>query len=327
MKARAAGWVLILVGVATVPRAATAGAGLRLSIDACVPVNLEQVKRLVAIQAGLADDARSVRVDIACAGPQVDLEAVDPTNDRRVRRSLRLSEEAGRARARLLALAAVELAATVRDEGAIAGAAPESAPQGPEPVRSDALVPPAPAPAAAVAAAVPSALTLGRWRLLASGGGARFFSHLTSTGAAGLRLGRDGRHLGFSVDAQLSHGSMTSAIATTSATSASLAPALTLGHRTGLFTWRGGTGPRLALGRLRGESTAPGYQGSSYTAPWFAWLGQLGVSIDLGGPLLAELVTEGGYVVAPLGGRVDSRRAIAVEGSWLGGFVAFGMRL
>jgi hypothetical protein len=42
--------------------------------------------------------------------------------------------------------------------------------------------------------------------------------------------------------------------------------------------------------------------------------------------LVVELTVEGGYVLAPLAGRVRGQREVTVEGLWLGAFLSVGAR-
>jgi hypothetical protein len=65
----------------------------------------------------------------------------------------------------------------------------------------------------------------------------------------------------------------------------------------------------------------------TFTAPWLAWLAQVGLAAPVGPRFVVELVARGGYVLSPIGGRIAGDRAIAVEGPWIGAAVSVGALL
>jgi hypothetical protein len=307
--------VVMAAVVLTTGRALAAREGpgpVRISIDDCADADLAEITRLIDLEVGVSREPGLVRVAIECNGGQVMLEVGDPTSGRRSSRTLRLDRTAAEARARLVALAAVELAATVVSE------------------------PPAPAPAVAPPPAIARLREVApprgpddelSWRLLAGVGGARFFSRLATTTSAGLKLCYDGwRVLDASAEIEGSFGSGSRSRRSASAAWLSLSPLLGAHRRLGRFTTRAVTGPRLALARLQADATLPGDQAGSFTAPWAGWLAKVGLGRSFGSRIAVELAGEVGHVLSPIGGRIAGDREIAVEGAWIGASLSAGAR-
>lgn len=291
-----------------------------LSVDPCVDVDGAEVQRLTELQlfgpfAAGTPAATAVQVSIACAGGDVTMSAWDPTSGQRAQRTVPLGGTARVTRPRLLAVSAVELAATVLAEAH---------------ARAD-LTAAAPTASAVVdtrkAEADASAQQPSSWRLVGFGGVERF-PRLGDLTGGGVRFGWDGRTIGsFSLDAQAGFVRVARPLGNTAITSVSLAP---LGgiHRTlGRYTLRAETGPRLAVGHMVGEVPVGSIMDpTTTTLPWIGWQLQLGTSAVLARHLVMELTAVGGYVIAPLGGRIVKQRQVAIEGAWLGAFLSFGGR-
>jgi hypothetical protein len=167
-----------------------------------------------------------------------------------------------------------------------------------------------------------------RLRLLAEIGGAHFFSRLATAAEVGLTLRHEGwRLLEAAVSLTGSVGRVTSKGRDASAASLSVTPLVGLHRPLGPATARAATGPRLALGRLQASAALPGDRAMIFTAPWLAWLAELGLATPVGPRFVVEVVARGGYVLSPIGGRIAGDRAIAVEGPWIGAALSVGALL
>jgi hypothetical protein len=325
--------------------AATPAPATPVASASCADVNRAEVERLVDLEFKVFVDREALQVTITCdqRGPMLAVE--DRRSGRRWVRALDLDHTARAARARLIALAAAELATAALTDAAAVGAptAPDAdaarpgqsatlraagAPPGPvsAPASSPAAVPPTAESVAVISA--PAGDQTARLRLLAEVGGARFFSRLAMTTEVGLTLRHEGwRRLEAAVGLTGSLGRVTSNQREAVVTSLSLTPLLGFHHPVGPVVARIATGPRLALGRLQADAALPGDQAMSFTAPWLGWLAELGLAAPLGPRFVVELVARGGYVLSPIGGRIAGDRAIAVEGAWLGAGLSLGALL
>lgn len=244
------------------------------------------------------------------------MQAWDPVSGQRAARTLFLGETARTARPRLLAVTAVELAATVLAEAQA------------RPAPAAVAVPSPPSPAAAPQLNVAAQTRKPSARRVVAFGGALWFPSLGSLATGGLRAGIDSSGLWCaSVDAQASFGDHSTADDSVQVALLSVNPQAGLHHALGRATLRAETGPRLAIGRLRGTvpSASPDLA-ATFTAPWLGWSQQVSVEAAVAPQLVVELTVEGGYVLAPLAGRVRGQREVTVEGLWLGAFLSFGAR-
>ncbi|HET6281086.1 MAG TPA: hypothetical protein VFH73_08970 [Polyangia bacterium] len=309
--------ILMVAGSARLGHTSPVRMDVTLSVDPCVDVDGAEVQRLTELQlfgpfAAGTPSATAVKVTITCAGGDVTMSAWDPTSDQRAQRTVPLGDTARVTRPRLLAVSAVELAATVLAEANARAAL--------APPRASAVV--EAGKTGAEARQNPSS-----WRLLGFGGVERFPKLGDLTGG-GIRFGWDGRTIGsFSLDAQAGFVRVARPLGNTAITSVSLAPLAGI-HRTfGHYTLRAETGPRLAVGHMVGEVPVGSIvDPTTTTLPWIGWQLQLGTSAVLARHLVMELTAVGGYVIAPLGGKILAQRQVAIEGAWLGAFLSFGGR-
>jgi hypothetical protein len=292
-----------------------------LSIDGCDDVDAQEVNRLfnLSVDRPAKHDpppTGAVQVSIECAGTEVIMQAWDSVSGQRTARTLHLSETARMARPRLLAVTAVELAATVLAEAQARSAAAVGA------------VPSPPPPAAAPPLNVTVELPEKSAQRVVAFAGALWFPSLGSLATGGLRVGFDGSGIwSASVDAQASFGDRSTADADVTIALLSVNPLVGLHHTLGGTTFRAETGPRLGIGRLSGTppATSPDLA-TTFTAPWLAWSQHVSVEAAITRHLVVELTVEGGYVLAPLAGKVREQREVVVEGLWLGAFLSFGVR-
>lgn len=302
---------------------------LSLSIDTCVDVDRQEVQRLTELQphAPPGDTtpaaAAAVQVTITCpkgdgAGDgDVVMSAWDPISGQRVGRTVPLAGTAQVTRPRLLAVSAVELAATVLAEAQARPSGSAPSPTGID-VRETGTE--------------ANGRVASTWRMLAFGGAERFPT-LGVLAGGGVRLGFDGRGIGgVSLDAQASFGRVATVEGAVALISFSLAPMAGVHKNLGRYTLRAGTGPRLAIGRMDGDvPPSSTLKPLTLTAPWVGWQLQTGFGAAITRHLLVELTIDGGYVVAPLTGRIlnesgDVVDTVVVEGAWLGAFLSFGGR-
>jgi hypothetical protein len=336
----------------------TSAAATPVDIDRCVDVKRQEVMSLVDLEFASFADPQALRVTVGCDKRGVTLAVEDRRTGRRRSRSLDVEHTARPARARLLALAAAEVAAALLAEvpapapspspvpaapdarpspTAVSTAAPSAAPS-PAPSPAVVATPPpgsAPVPPALVSPPLPSPSPAAwerdhrpRLRLLAEVGGSRFFSLLATTTEVGLTVRHEGwRLLEAALGLSGTRGRVTSKGRQASADSFCITPLVGLHRRLGPTTARVATGPRLALGRLQAVASVPGDQATTFTAPWLAWLAEVGLATPVGPRFVVELMVRGGYVLSPIGGRIAGDRAIAVQGPWIGAALSVGALL
>ena len=324
-----------------------------LRVDACVPVHVQQVRQLLALelQSELVDEPSGpevARAFVSCpasvlggdgltgkeagsdelAGQQTDLRVDDPVTGRSLVRSIDLQHADPEVRARLLSLALSELLFACWAEQSVAGSAmpaPTVAPASPggasEPLplsTTDAVVL-RPASVKSLGGVVPVpklGLTLAAMgSLLMIPGEPR----LLWLGGAGVRLQGDlARHLGFSTDFSYHHGSAETTLGSVTSDLLSLQAAAHLHHQLPALTLRSGLGARLGAARLAGQPTDALMVRSD--ALWGVWGGPqvfLGLTTLLGRARL-EVQAETGYIVAPVAAKVAGVRAVGLNGPWLG---------
>jgi hypothetical protein len=131
----------------------------------------------------------------------------------------------------------------------------------------------------------------------------------------------------FSLDAQAGFVRATRPAGDTAITSVSLAPQGGVHRTLGRYTLRAETGPRVAVGHMVGDVPVGSLaMPTTTTLPWIGWQLQLGTSAVIARYLVMEVTAVGGYVIAPLGGKIFMQREVAIEGVWLGAFLSFGGR-
>ena len=135
----------------------------------------------------------------------------------------------------------------------------------------------------------------------------------------GVRVTGDHRyHLGWDLDVLFHHGDTATALGTITRDLISTRATLQFHHRVPYLTLRMGLGGRLGAARLAGEATDPkAVRGEALWGPWGGPLLALGLSAAAARVRL-DLSVETGYVISPVGARVNGVRAAAVEGTWVG---------
>ena len=302
---------------------------VQLDIDPCVAVSRDEVRRVVSVELGaLLSDATApagdrTRVNVTCSESVVALRVDDPLTGKSLARTVDLGAAIERARARLLALAVVELISASWTELDV-NPQPRVPPAG---LRSS---PEARQAALATVRAQSERATPLRLRLLALGGGINFFSNAGFLGGGGLRLARDHRRrIGWMVDVQATHGTSNASLGTVSTDVLSAGAAFVFCQPWTRVSLRLGGGLRGGAVRLSGVPTpsAPDAHGAAF---WGAWVGPMAlgnVTVIATRRLVIDAAVEGGYVVAPVGGLVAGRREVAVDGAWIGFQLGIGIFL
>ncbi|MEO7092616.1 MAG: hypothetical protein ABI175_05145 [Polyangiales bacterium] len=311
---------------------------VKLTIDECVAVPPAEVKKIVGVELGalLVDETRPIAggvdprdvtvVAVSCTGKTIALRVDDPITGKSLERSIDLTAEVPNARARLVALAIVELVSASWTE-----------------LEAN----PAPKVPAVTATASPGAKDAAKGsvrthlhasiapssslRVLAIVGTHIFFPRSGPSTSLGLRLGGDRGWLGFlgwSADMQADHASVPVALGAVALDTVSASFALTAFERLGAITVRGGLGVRLGAARITGEtSDSARIEGSSIAGFFAAPHAVASVSLSPWGPLVIEAAAEGGMVVAPVRGHIAGERDVGVAGGFFGATLGVGAAL
>jgi hypothetical protein len=300
-----------VVSVALVASPAFAGhRAVALQIGDCDMA--PEIRKLVALELGkpLVDEPNGgdTRASVMCAETRATLRVDDPVTGKELSRVVDLEAAIPKGRARLVALAVVELISTSWTE---LDATPAST----------AATPTADLGVSAQLPPVPTQL-----RVLAIAGVRKFGGTSTLVGG-GARIARDGAWLGWLADVEAHHGTSTVSLGQTSADVLDAAGALSI-HRSWSRTRASfAAGVRGGAGRLAGSSTMMGVRAESFWGPWFGAFALGSISVAATSHFAIELTVEGGRVISPLGGLVDARREVAIDGAWIGVHLGVGTNL
>jgi hypothetical protein len=305
---------------------------VELVLDPCVDAPHEDIRRVVAIELGAlltdaGDAGRSgaptdrTRATVTCDGAVVLLRVDDPLTGKSLSRTVDLGAAIPKARARLVALAVVELISASWTELDV-NPQPRVPPSGPRPslaARDAAL---------ATVRAQTDRRDAAPLRILAIAGGMKFFSGTALLGGGGLRASHDGQSLGWSIDGQVHHGTSRVSLGEVSTDVVDVGAAVTARQTWSRWSLRLGAGARGGAARLSGSpDPSAGTQGKKFWAPWIGPLALGRVELVVTDRLVLDVGIEGGYVVSPVGGLVADRREVAVDGPWMAVDVGVGMYL
>jgi hypothetical protein len=292
---------------------------VQLEIDPCVSVSRDEVRRVVSVELGAllsdtsAPPSDHTRVSVTCSESVVALRVDDPLTGKSLTRTIDLGAAIERARARLLALAVVELISASWTELDV-NPQPRVPPAGPRAsteAREAAL---------AMVRAQGERSTRSHFRLLVLGGGVNFFSNAGFLGGGGLRLARDhARRIGWMIDVQADHGTASASLGKVSTDVVSVGAGFVFHQPWTRVSLRLGGGLRGGAVRLSGvPAPSPDAHGATFWAPWVGPMALGSVGVVATRRLTLDLTVEGGYVVSPVGGLVNGRREVAVDGAWIG---------
>jgi hypothetical protein len=304
--------VLLLTGVMLVLHPL-----VHLEIDSCVEVDQAEARRVLGIELGalLTDEGPApdrTHVGVGCDEAGVRLTVDDPTTSKSLVRTIDLGSAAAKARARLLALAIAELITASWTELRI-HPAPVVKPVGPR-------APPEAKQAVLAAMTVQSERSLLlRLRVMARGGGMAFFSGTGVLGGAGVLVGQDFKpSVGWQSDVQALHATTGTSLGAVSTDVIALGAALVVHYTWRRMGVRGGVGLRGGAVRMAGEGMGEEIRANSLWGPFGGVMGTLSLGVAATRRLALEVGIEGGYVLVPVAGLVDGRRAVAIEGGWVG---------
>ncbi len=316
--------------VVLVPGAASpAPAAIRLRLDDCPDLDAATIEALVGLELSEtpapAPGAPAPAVSAICADGLVVIEVDDPVTQKSLSRAIDPSASPAPARSRLLALAIVELIHASWTELTF----------NPEPR----------VPAASTGAATATSITtrsgrgslaamvralrvrpVRRFRLLGMGASEVFPGDVTRFGG-GLRIGWDGRRLGWSLDVVMHHGERDEAAGNVTIDSVSADVAAFYRVLPETPTLRVGLGLRGGVAQLVGTPAMPfDFRGGQVTGPFAGPLGVLSLSAPVG-RVIIEATVSGGWLPVSVRAQVDGGSDTRVGGGWLGLRLGVGVML
>jgi hypothetical protein len=265
-----------------------------------------------APRSSATDDPEVTQVMIACAGPWVRLEVLDPVSGKTLVRHLDLAANDPATRTRLLGLSAAELVAASWIELTVHAA--------PRPHIVEAKASPSTREAAARAAqralaeppyhrleAFASAQRTGSADLLTLGGG---------FGASWVRNGWQV----VGADVLVESGSEDVSLGTIRTLLASASASLRIRQRLGWIAVEGGLGARGGLAYMQGEAAeiTPRPDATTATLPWWGPMIMLRVEAAIAARVAFLVGLEAGRVIYAADGRAAGRTGSAIENQWVG---------
>jgi hypothetical protein len=334
----AARWVTITLGLSALlavgwlpPSAAaqsvTGGARVTTYVDACVPIELEQFHRVLAIELGTSieysPDAAQARdgtlVRVGCNDTGIELSLIDHVTQKAMQRSVELPQVDAAARSRLLALAVAEFVVASWVELRLAEPSP-IAPVGP----------PATPAAAAAARQVATKRLPERmpsvddyravWQLAVSFDALAFTRGSDFIPQLALRVDeRPLRHLALGLSVSLGHNEWTvQPVGAARLTTTSGRASLSYVDRLGDFDLLIGACARFGIVHMAGRTTLTNYRALELFAPWGGPGLQLSAAYRAGDHVRLLLELEGGYVTLPAQANVQKGGVIAELGGLYG---------
>jgi len=343
-----AAFLLSLLSVWAPGRSSRADAGPRprvtLALDPCLLADPAEVRRAVGVELGAelagSGEPETTRVSVSCTGSIVLIEVIDPVTGKSLSRTVNLDLAAPAARARLFALAIVELVTAswtelqTNPEPQVPPASGRASPevraaalqavhdrvgdaQPPLPAPVVVFAPaPARAPASAQSYASPPSASPNRVEGLLE---ARGFlsSGIASFGIAVRWSYRVVSLWGWSIDVLADHGRVSTSLGPVSVDSLSGGPSVFAERGWRWLAVQGSAGLRVGAVRLAGSSTPQLATGSSLYSPWggpflgagvHAWPTQ-GFALELGG--------EAGEAPFAVRGFVGNGPPVTLVGVWL----------
>jgi hypothetical protein len=277
---------------------------LALTVEGCGDVGRDEVARIVRAERGDAAGP-GAEVTVTCAADGARIQVAGPAGVPRTR-VLDLSATAPIARARLLALAVVELLAR-----------PDPEPERPAPARPVVAAMAAPRPAATRPAV--RALAVGYARLWQAG--------LPSIGGGVRVTGPIAARLRFLAEALADQGVRDAGPGRATIQNLGLGAGLLVPLTVAGVELAAGAGARLAATRLVGSPDDPtAFEGRTITAPSGGPLALLVADVPVG-RWVVHVGVDGGWVALPVEGDTAGVRSAAVTGWWAGAAIGVGLRL
>ncbi|MES1182438.1 MAG: hypothetical protein ABUL60_01415 [Myxococcales bacterium] len=309
-------------GSTALPARAADGGHVRLELHACAELSESALREHLELELSTLGLSKvEARLLLACEPEAVSIELYRDTGERYpVQARVALGDTAKAARARLVALAASELVAQA------------------ERARENERVQPPPAPRKSSTALVDSqrapvapAVTSPRHRpieLLVAGNVALVGVPRATLwgGSLGARWGVT-RAWSVLVDTRFERGEERLGLADVRWTSLSGFVGADLGTHVGPVRLSGGFGVRAGWLALSASAAVPN-EGLGFTAPWAGVAVPLRAAFDMGGFVSPFFGCEGGYVLAPVRGKVDDGSVLMEQrGGWLAGSVGVAITL
>ena len=307
---------LSLIGtvvIAVNARADDSGGGdaVVLEIEACPGVSARAIRHILSVEIGdlLVDEKQGVppasdRLTIRCAGNAAWVEASGHAGSNPVDRTFRLDDFPGDAAPRALALAGIELLASL-----------SPAVRARTQAKHEVASPRPPAPTAVgetVPRARPTSLRIGlagSWRTFFVGNG---ISAWGGQAQLGWDLGARW-HLGADLDVAGAQRNLQ--LGETSATVFSGSAAFGLRGERNNFAGMLGLGARIGMARLAGSTSEPNVSATSVIRPWGGPVASAGL-VGAFGAFALTLTAEAGYSVFTAEGLSDGATVLAVGGAW-----------
>ena len=299
---------------------APAASAIRLRLDDCPDLDAATIEALVGLELSEtpapAPGAPAPAVSAICADGLVVIEVDDPVTHKSLSRAIDPSASPAPARSRLLALAIVELIhaswteLTFNPEPRVPAASTGTATTITTTARSG----------RGSLAAMVRALRVRpvrRFRLLGMGASEVFPGDVTRFGG-GLRIGWDGRRLGWSLDVVMHHGDRDESAGNVTIDSVSADVAAFYRVLPETPTLRVGLGLRGGVAELVGTPAMPfDFRGGQVTGPFAGPLGVLSLSAPVG-RVIIEATVSGGWLPVSVRAQVDGGSDTRVGGGWLG---------
>ncbi len=277
---------------------------IELTLEPCVALPEAFVKRAAEAElsaaGAFAQQGPPFVVNVSCEGSSL-LLTLSKDSATMQRRALDLAGDDPKAHARLLALAIAELIASNLPRTEPAGSRPEPS----QPAKAAPATPPD-APRSRH-----SAMEYALW--VSSRG---FRDVLMIGGAASVAYHAPGL-LGVRLELAHERGHSDVTLGEVGATSTSGSLAILAGHSAASYRLESGLGARFGWVQLTGEPDAQS-RGEELNASWGGPLAMFGGSVALGARLSLGLGAECGLVAREVGGLVDGREQLAIQGIWWG---------
>lgn len=259
-----------------------------------------------------ADDPNVTRVTIACTGPWLRLEVLDPVSGKTLVRHLDLTSHDPSTQTRMLGLSAAELvAASWIELSARPAARPHIVEAKASPSARD----------TALRAAEKALALRSFYRIEAVASAQRTGSAdlLTLGGGLGGSWVRNGWQV-VGADALVQSGSEDVTLGTIRTLLASGSVSLRIRQRLGWMAVEGGLGARAGLAYMRGEAApiTPRPDATAATLPWWGPMIMLRVEAAIARRVALVVGIEAGRVIYAADGRAAGRSGSAIENQWVG---------